>query len=216
MPYNAIEKTLSIPRFRTYRSAIVSVLGEECEVAALELYQWNANLAARFFYPLHIYEVVLRNAISEAFTRRYGENWPTNEVFQNSLNYQDKQTLLRAMENGYEGGGKLLPEIKFVWFENALTKRHHGRIWSRYIETVFPNTPDTLTPVEIRTRLKNACYVVRKFRNRCGHHEPVFNNDSLSDILPLMTETVAWRCDHTYKWLKDQETVSELLSNPVI
>ena len=173
MPYNAIEQTLSEPRFGTYRAAILSVLGKECKVTALELYQWNAILASRFFFPLHIYEVALRNAISDAISSRYGENWPINDIFQNSLNYQDKRTLLKALEGGYEGVGKLLPELKFVWFENMLTRRHDGRIWSRYIRAVFPNAPLTLSPAELRARLKEACYVVRKFRNRCGHHEPI-------------------------------------------
>lgn len=216
MPHRAIEQTLSESRFSTYRAAIVAVLGEECQVTALELYQWNANLASRFFFPLHIYEVALRNAISEAISSRYGEDWPTNEVFQNSLNYQDKRTLLKAMENGYESVGKLLPELKFVWFENMLTRRHDGRIWSRYIKATFPNAPETLTTAELRGRLKDACYIVRKFRNRCGHHEPIFNNNTLTDVLPLMTETVAWRCRYTNEWLEKQETVSELLSNPII
>lgn len=214
MNYQAIEATLSEPRFSTYRSAIQQRSGTDSLSDALRLYQWNAELSSRFFFPLHLYEIVLRNAISEAISLRYGADWPTNRYFVNSLNYQDRNTLERAMSNGYEGVGKLLPELKFVWYENMLTSRHDYRIWDRYIKTVFPNSPD-LTTAELRSKLKSGCYVIRRFRNRCGHHEPIFNNSSLYDVLPLMTETVFWRCVDTNNWLQQTETVSDLLNNPV-
>ncbi|CAH6954804.1 conserved hypothetical protein [Vibrio chagasii] len=215
MPYEAIQATLSPSRFSTYRKAIEESTGDDCLQSALNLYQWNAELSSRFFFPLHVYEIVLRNAISDAITMRYGDNWPTNQYFLNSLNFQDRRTLENAMRNGYESVGKVLPEIKFVWYENLLTARHDYRIWDRYIMTIFPNSPD-MTSAELRSRLKAACYTIRRFRNRCGHHEPIFNNSTLNDILPLMTETIKWRCSDTNEWMVSQETVSELLSNPVI
>ncbi len=97
MPHNAIEQTLSVSRFSTYRNAIIAAQGADCPITALQLYEWNAQLASRFFFPLHIYEVALRNAISEALSKRYGQDWPTNAVFVNSLNSQDKHTLNQAL-----------------------------------------------------------------------------------------------------------------------
>lgn len=216
MPHNAIEQTLSVSRFSTYRNAIIAAQGADCPITALQLYEWNAQLASRFFFPLHIYEVALRNAISEALSKRYGQDWPTNAVFVNSLNSQDKHTLNQALSGGYNGVGKLLPELKFVFFENMLTKRHDGRIWKPYINDVFPNAPQTLTAPELRKQLKDACYVIRKFRNRCGHHEPVFNNQNLANIMPYMAKTMKWRCSDTYHWFNQRETVSDLLANPII
>lgn len=216
MSHNAIEQALSTSRFATYRQAIESIIQSDCPVLALELYEWNAKLAARFFYPLHIYEVVLRNAISDAISKRYGDDWPINKVFVNSLPKQDRHGLFSAIDNNYQGVGKLLPELKFVWFENVLTARHDGRIWKHHIRTAFPNAPASLTPSDIRVHLKSSCYLIRKFRNRCGHHEPVFNNPDLYRILPLMLDVIEWRCTDTKKWLSQQESVTELLSNPVI
>ncbi len=104
MPYTAIEKALSINRFSTYRQAVITARGSDCPVTALKLYEWNAEISSRFFLPLHIYEITLRNAISEAISFRYGTDWPVNTVFQNSLNYADRQTLLKAIDsNGYQG-----------------------------------------------------------------------------------------------------------------
>lgn len=216
MSHSAIEQTLSIKRFSTYRQAVITANGIDCIAKALQLYEWNAELSSRFFFPLHIYEVAMRNAISNAISIRYGQDWSTNTVFQNSLNDSDKVALLSAISRGYQGVGKLLPEIKFVWFENMLTRRHDGRIWKPYIAQTFPNAPTTMTPQDIRKALKEACYIIRKFRNRCGHHEPIFNNATLHDVYPFIVQSLDWRCVHTQKWMDKNQSVTELLANRII
>lgn len=216
MTYTAIEHTLSIKRFSTYHQAISSAYGKDCSEMALQLYEWNAELSSRFFFPLHIYEVAIRNAISDAISIRYGQDWPTNIVFQNSLNALDRKALLKAVNENYQGVGKLLPEIKFVWFENMLTRRHDGRIWRPYIAQTFPNAPAGMAAECIRTELKTACYTIRKFRNRCGHHEPIFNNATLLEVYPLIAKSIEWRCQVTRQWMDDNQSVTELLMRPVI
>ena len=216
MTYTAIEQTLSIKRFSTYHQAIIAAYGKDCSDMALQLYEWNAELSSRFFFPLHIYEVAIRNAISDAISIRYGQDWPTNIVFQNSLNALDTKALLKAINENYQGVGKLLPEIKFVWFVNMLTRRHDGRIWRPYIDKTFPNAPAGTAAESIRTDLKAACYIIRKFRNRCGHHEPIFNNPTLLEVYPLIAKSIEWRCEATGQWMGDNQSVTELLTRPVI
>lgn len=216
MSHIAIEQTLSIKRFSTYRQAVITADGTDCIAKALKLYEWNAELSSRFFFPLHIYEVAMRNAISDAISIRYGQDWPMNTVFQNSLNDSDKDALLSVINRGYQGVGKLLPEMKFVWFENMLTRRHDGRIWKPYIAQAFPNAPTTMTPQDIRKALKEACYIIRKFRNRCGHHEPIFNHSRLHDVYPSIVQSLDWRCVHTQQWMNKKQTVTELLNKRII
>ncbi|MFT6834283.1 MAG: hypothetical protein ACJA0H_000311 [Francisellaceae bacterium] len=216
MPHKAIEKTLSINRFATYRQAVRQKNTQDCPVMALKLYEWNAELSSRFFFPLHIYEVTIRNAISDAISIRYGADWPLNTVFQNSLHKFDQDTLLKAINNNYQGVGKLLPEIKFVWFENMFTKRHDGRIWKPSIAKIFPNAPVHYTHQGLRKMLKEACYTIRLFRNRCGHHEPIFNNIELINIYPLISSSIKCRCNETFLWLDQNQTVTTHLSTPVI
>ena len=183
MPHEAIEQTLSISRFATYRNAVISHTGNDCIKTSLSLYEWNAKLAAGFFVPLHIYEVTLRNAISDAISQRYGADWPTNDYFLNSLTPKNKRAVTTLYnDKGYQGLGKILPELKLHFFEEMLTKRHDGRIWKPYINATFPNAPH-LTVQEIRTQLKDACFKIRKLRNRIAHHEPIFNQASLTFTL---------------------------------
>jgi len=215
MRYEAIENTLSISRFSTYRNTVIARTGVDCNIKALSLYEWNANLSSNFLFPLHIYEITIRNAISDAIASRYEVDWPTNTVFQNSLTFKNKRGLLAAIGGEYQGLGKVLPELKLSWWEEMLTSRHDGRIWNDYIHTTFPNAGN-LTVREIRSLLKQACFTIRKLRNRIAHHEPIFNQNSLLDVYPLIETTVEMRCASTKDWLKQIEQVNNLLQNPVI
>lgn len=214
MPYLAIEKTLSISRFSTYRTAILGAIGDDCHHTALELYEWNANLSSALFFPLHIYEVVLRNAISDAISCRYPNDWPTNIVFQNSLSHFDRSYLIGLLDN-YSSIGKLLPEIKLAWWENILTRRHDGRIWKDHIMSIFPNTTET-NPETLRLKLNRSCRIIRKIRNRVAHHEPIFNQPDLQSVYPYIEETIAWRCNDTVDWLKRLERATSILNSPVL
>jgi hypothetical protein len=95
------------------------------------------------------------------------------------------------------------------------TRRHDGRIWKPYVNTVFPNAAH-LTVQQIRTQLKEACFTIRKLRNRIAHHEPIFNQTSLPDVYPLIASTVAMRCTDTHNWLSRLETVNALFANRII
>ena len=214
MSHAAIEKNLSINRLSTYRNAILNFLGQDSVEFAIELYEWNAKLSASFILPLHIYEVTLRNAISEAIEMRYGADWPINPAFLNSISWNQKKDLAAAASN-YTTVGKVLPELKLVWFENMLKNNYNQRIWVPYIKTVFPHSagPDEDT---IRDALKNDCFFIRKLRNRIAHHEPIFNQPNLTNLLPAIIKAIDWRCAISKAWLSNLEEVTRLMTKPVI
>lgn len=214
MSLAAIEKNLSSSRLSTYRQAIYDVLGEDVVDQAVELYEWNAKLSAAFILPLHLYEVTLRNAISEAISLRYGPDWPIDTAFINSLSGKQKTELVAAT-SGYSGVGKVLPELKLVWFENMLKSNHNIRIWTPFIRTVFPHAVGA-DENSIRDSLKNDCSLIRRLRNRIAHHEPIFNQAPLNNLLPAIKTTINWRCTDSLNWLNKLEGVTSLMSEPVI
>lgn len=214
MPYRDIEKVLYAGRLFTYRDAVKNTLGIDSEEITLKLYEWNAKLSGHFLFPLHIYEVMLRNAISDAISQRYGVDWPINRVFQNSLPKKEKADLLNLVTPRYEGLGKVVPELNLYWFESMLTKRHEARIWKPYGRTIFPNA--SIDAVDLRVRLNQECKQIRKLRNRIAHHEPIFNQANIQKIFGHIQTAVAFRCTTTEAWLVDCEQVSELLINPII
>jgi hypothetical protein len=214
MPHLAIEKCLSISRLSTYRNAVKGILGEECIETAIELYEWNAQLSSQLLVPLHIYEITLRNAVSEAISLRYGSNWPTNTAFQTSLPYKQRQDLTNLLSD-YQSPNKILPELKLFWFENMLKSSQNSRIWTQHIQTVFPNATG-VSPDGIRQKLKEDCFIIRKIRNRIAHHEPIFNHPYLPNISHKIENTISNRCVDTRNWLQGIEGVKKLLGNPVV
>jgi hypothetical protein len=214
MPHVAIEKNLSISRLSTYRNAVKAILGEDCLVTAIELYEWNAQLSSQLLVPLHIYEITLRNAVSEAISLRYDKDWPINAAFQSSLPAKQRADLTNLLTH-YQSSDKIVPELKLFWFENMLKSSQNGRLWIPHIHTVFPHATSASVD-KIRQQLKDDCFIIRKIRNRIAHHEPIFNHPILPNILHKIEFTISNRCIDTSNWLSNIEGVSELIGSPVI
>src|ERR1700733_11812319 len=61
---SAVKVALTAQRITTYEAATRTVRADDS--SAIALYAWNAAISATLLAPLHICEVVIRNAISEA------------------------------------------------------------------------------------------------------------------------------------------------------
>ena len=72
----AIPTVLSTPRFNTFLIA-----RDNDVLRALQLYHWNAQISAAFLFPLHVFEICIRNAVANAarqwtktpFTRAFAD-----------------------------------------------------------------------------------------------------------------------------------------------
>lgn len=71
----AVKVALSAARISTYEASASD------EAAALLLYVWNAQVSGALLAPLHICEVVVRNAVSYVLSSVYGERWPWSQSF---------------------------------------------------------------------------------------------------------------------------------------
>ncbi len=216
----ALETVLSPSRLSTYRFYVTQTIGNDDIDKALELYAWNAKTSSAYLLPLHIYEVILRNAIADAIALRYGSNWANEAYFENSLpdpahGYSPKRDLL-SVRNQHTTIGKIIPELKFAFWEQMLTKRHDGRIWNKHMRTVFPFLPATETTEQSRTKLNGFCYNIRKIRNRIAHHEPIFNQGALNTALGNIQTSISYRSYEATVWLTQLETVSTLLASKPI
>ncbi len=107
--------------------------------------------------------------------------------------------------------GKVVAELKFVFWEKMFTKRHDKRLWDAHIRTAFPYVPETLTTAQIRTKIYNDIIVIRRLRNRIAHHEPIFSRNNQDDYNKI-SELVAWRNAVTAEWMHDIQAVTRLIS----
>ncbi|KAA8727977.1 hypothetical protein [Corynebacterium phocae] len=216
---NIIEKSLTNPRLNSYSPPLVTVQpGETAKQASVRLYQWNAEVAAALWPVMHVFEVTVRNAASEAINYVHGPNWAHDVSFQNKLpnprpGLYNPRKDLRARADHFSTTGKIIPELKMAFWEKMFTARHDNDFWKHYLEQVFPNTPD-LEYYSLRGEIREKYANVRKIRNRLGHHESVSdpNRFDLHQIFDDMMAVLEWRDPVIRNWVDSFQTVEQTLS----
>jgi len=201
---------LSAPRFATYLEAASGNTGR-----ALDLYAWNARVASALMLPAHFAEITTRNAVSEALSSVYGAQWPWNQAFIRTLPdpqgpvYRPRQDL-RAVAGRHQTTGKVIADLKFVFWQSMFTSRHDGRLWSPHLLGLYPYAPAQATAKDLRLRIYQDLEAIRSLRNRVAHHEPIFAR-ALDDDLAKMVDLVAIRSGHAGSWVRRLEDVSALI-----
>ena len=204
-----IPHILSEPRFTTY---LRHCDGNRQE--ALRLYQWNLEISAAFISPLHVLEVSIRNAIVEVLEQVHTSNWAWNQGFLRSLpnppqGYNPTENLYQIARQ-QETIGKVVAELKFIFWEKMFTARHDKRLWNQYLKQQFPFSPADLTAKDLRKALYDDIHHIRRLRNRIAHHEPIFSRD-LQDDYNRIHRLIYWRSDITASWLDELQHVTGLI-----
>ena len=204
----AIARVLSEARLSTYRAVTAD------HEQALALYMWNAEVSAAFMVPLHICEVSTRNGVADVLSVVYGDRWPWSAGFVRSLTdprmgFSPTREINTVAER-FETTGKVIPELKFVFWQKLFTSRFDGRLWEPHLLAAFPHLDSALAAKHHRSVLYDDLEVVRRLRNRIAHHEPIFSRDLASD-LETICQLVAARCGATEEWLRAKQHVSRLL-----
>lgn len=228
MPRNtAIQAALSVPRLGTYLTATTPThphpapASAQLLQSAISLYGWNATVSSAFLHPLHICEVVIRNAVSDALSQNFGANWPWNIGFVGSLPCQvgrfrprnEVKTVARSVGNkANPSTGKVLAEMKFAFWEHLFTARYQPTIWNSQIQIVFPHAPTGMQPHQIRAAIHTRLVQIRALRNRIAHHEPIFNRNLHADLSQI-EDIVSYRCTHTTDWLRQGQMVRFILGH---
>lgn len=211
----AIPRSLSGPRFTTY----LAMAGNDIQLG-LQLYEWNLRLSSALMIPIAIAEVVLRNSIDSALTDLYNPNWPWDAGFRKELpnppagQFNPRQELVNTATRHSHPmrTGKVVADLKFVWWEKILRARHEGTIWNTKLLDVFPNAPRSLHVSTVREILREAVQDIRELRNRIAHHEPIVTRDLLADLQRLrrIASFVGHDVEH---WLASVENVTQLASD---
>ncbi|MFH5879853.1 hypothetical protein [Arthrobacter sp. NA-172] len=203
-----MQAVLSQPRMMTYERAACSNPDR-----AVRLYEWNAKMAAALMFPMHFAEVSTRNAVSEGIEAVYGSSWPWNQTFERSLpvaprGFNARQELVDVRRR-QPTTGKVVAELKFVFWQKMFTGRFDGRLWNHQILGLFPHSSVT-DAAQLRSRIYSDLEVIRLLRNRMAHHEPIFSrnlNDELTQILDL----VELRSVTLSAWVRATEGATALL-----
>jgi hypothetical protein len=215
-PAQAIKATLSTPRIETYEAATPD---DPTLSSALALYAWNAQVSAALLAPLHICEVSIRNAISEAIVAAHGPQWPWSAGFVRSLpnplvGYSARSDLLSSRVNKTTTG-QVIADLKFVFWQTMFTSRFDARLWTHHLRTVLPHADEHKTTAQIRSMVYSELEQIRKLRNRIAHHEPIFQRNLATDFQKIH-DLIATRCPITAAWmLQNQGAQALILNKPV-
>jgi hypothetical protein len=210
---DAVRAALSPARLATYE--VAAGIQDNEDLAALELYAWNADISSALLVPLQVCEVVIRNTIADALEPVYGSRWPWSATFERSLpdppqGYSPRRDLQSARRS-LSSTGKVIPELKFVFWQKMFTSRYDERIWGAQLRRVQPNTCRVKSVAELRLEIYNDLEQLRKLRNRIAHHEPVFNRNMADDYAKIRG-LVACRCTITADWLEENQRVVKVIN----
>lgn len=205
-----LEWCIAEERLGTYGPPHVTLLaGEDARAGALRLYDWHMSMAAALLPICHGFEVVVRNAASDAIEAYYGPTWPWAPSFVTSLptgyapNYNAQEDL-RRVKRVKNTTGTIIAELKFVFWEKMFTSRHDGRLWKDHLRAAsFPNMPVALDTKSGRGAVREQVESVRLLRNRIAHHEPILDTSKydIGGLIDNMHEVISWRSAVAHAWL---------------
>lgn len=172
-------------------------------------------MSSALMVPAHFAEVSTRNAVADVLELVYGPSWPWDATLEQSLpspgrGYNPRRDLV-ATRNAQPTTGKVIAELKFVFWQRMFTARHDQRLWIPHINQAFKGAPSGTSAGALRGRLYDDLEVIRKVRNRIAHHEPIFTRD-LSDDLSKMLELIHMRSGDTASWVRALEDVTATIA----
>lgn len=215
----AVKGSLSLARMGTYEAALDAAGNPITPRQAIHLYAWNAQVSAALLAPLHICEVVIRNAVAEALEAVYGHRWPWSAGFEQSLpapahGYSQVKDLKEACRR-QRTTGKVIPELKFVFWQKMFTTRYDARLWEPHMTAIFhslPHGPQGPHAIgQYRQAIYNELEHIRTLRNRIAHHEPIFSRN-LADDFRRISELIALRCPLTADWMNQNQQAAQIIA----
>jgi hypothetical protein len=207
VPNTQIIKALSHPRMTTYLSATY-----QNQTKALELYIWNSQVSAALLVPMHIFEILIRNAVAEIFELQFGHQWPWQRSLERTLPQKYRDELIKAREKrGINNRtSKVIPELTFNFWQQMFVSRYNQQFWKPHLHSLFPNAPANMPCDQLRGSIFNDLDTIRKLRNRIAHHEPIINQNIYS-VMNKIERLTYYRCEVTSSWANQHYQVRNLL-----
>lgn len=201
----ALEAQISSKRYATF----LKKAGYKDDFA-FQLYLYNARLAKAFLFPLHVVEVVLRNAVDEILCSQYSNQWHLNADFRAILTPESLAALNKASGRASKRGAPaqkddLVSCLTFDFWSNLFRPEYDRSLWQTNIKSLFPQNP-TITRASLQSLAKS----INDFRNRIAHHEPIFTLD-ISLQYRQIVDVVSYRSSTAELWLKSHSTVHKVM-----
>lgn len=198
----SLEVTLSPGRLHLYRE-----ISPSNDQEALKLYCWNTSLSQVLYWPLHAFEISLRNAMADSLFEKHGEEW-----FENIDNFRRRRGANEEVEHVEKAKHKLersgldlghdniVAAISMGFWEGLLKAEYEQELWRPLFSNIFPIG---------RNEAFKKVNQIKRLRNSVAHHEPVFVHVSrradkrlLYKDYKLIMKLIRWICNDTAQWIE--------------
>ncbi|MBN6073949.1 Abi family protein [Aggregatibacter actinomycetemcomitans] len=188
------------------RNAIISAL--EANYKAYSILNDNFIRALK---PLARDELL--RAVNTVVKERTLTNKPFNYNEYEIIIGNDNRVLPLRIDTNVVPPGKVVAELRFVFWENMLAKTHRARWINRY-NRGFTNIPSTQRD-SIITDIHLITEDIRLLRNRICHHEPIFDGRkiNLAHQYSQLKKVLDYISPELLEVVDDFSRINELLSN---
>lgn len=168
--------TLSIERLLSFK------IDENDTIDMLiQRYKTNLRISQALYPELSTLEITLRNAIDSMLKSCISQTWLEDEIQQQKILADHEHEMLLTAYNDirkqYPNAnftiGKVIANLTFGFWTNLCSKWYCSNIWNkgRCFKGVFVNYPSHVNDIgTLATKLR----MIRRFRNRIFHYEPIF------------------------------------------
>ncbi|WP_233141481.1 Abi family protein [Aggregatibacter actinomycetemcomitans] len=188
------------------RNAIISAL--EANYKAYSILNDNFIRALK---PLARDELL--RAVNTVVKERTLTNNPFNYNEYEIIIGNDNRVLPLRIDTNVVSPGKVVAELRFVFWENMLAKTHRAR-WINQYNRGFTNIPSTQRD-SIITDIHSITEDIRLLRNRICHHEPIFDGRkiNLAHQYSQLKKVLDYISPELLEVVNDFSRINELLSN---
>lgn len=168
MDFKTSQKLYSVARMDKYAKACAYN-----KYKTMQLYRYNLRLCQRFYGILHLFEVMLRNAINKHYTSYFSDlDWIVNQSNSNGLLTYNKEEIKQAetayRKRGIYSNDKMVASLTMGFWTKLFSKSRYKE-GGKTLLRIFPNKLKGKNQSDIYKELTH----IREFRNRIAHHEPI-------------------------------------------
>ena len=203
-----LEKSLSAKRLSRY----VTLTEGDVE-QAIKWHLWNSALGAALHVPMQNFELLLRNALNDQLSAKFGECWyeelysQFHPIFQRQIS-SAKDELTKQARLPLQSSA-VIAQFTFGAWINLIHHRYDRLLWKFCLYKAFSNQPTIFN----RKLLKSSLEQIRGLRNRIAHHEPICNRELDKDF-KLILEVATWISPLTANWIEHHSQFQDIWSNP--
>ncbi|MDH3050081.1 hypothetical protein QEN42_09365, partial [Gordonia alkanivorans] len=182
------------------------------EALALELYAWNAAMAAACMETLAYVEVMLRNAVDRELSIHAREATRKIPWFmipsitgasQASItrSIDETRARLRGLSEHRDSRDQIIAGLSFGFWPQLFGPKHED-LWRAALNRALPGADRNLRK-SVSAKLDR----IRPFRNRLAHHDSLLTQDIMFHLQEMLT-LVEWINPDARRWVEAHERVS--------